>query len=139
MAQAMPIGRVVNDLELKTSVNHKAYVMFSLAERIGYGERARTQYFQVWAWGDMAQQLVKRGVTKGSLIWVSGVLELVDYTKKDGTTRDKQMKVTLRSWDFVPGTGQPNNKVGTAKGAPKAQHEEPSPEVIDGERDKLPE
>ena len=82
MAQAVVIGRVTSELELKTSTNHNPYLRFSLAEHIGYGEAARTQYYQVWAWGSLAHQLKKSGVTKGSFIMASGFLELTDYVKK---------------------------------------------------------
>lgn len=42
MAQAIVWGWVTTGLELKTSVRNNPYVMFSLAEHIGYGETART-------------------------------------------------------------------------------------------------
>ena len=130
MAQAVVRGRVVSNLELKTSVNGNPYLLFSLAERIGYGETAHTQYYQVWAWGDAACQLDKQGVTTGSLIWVSGVLELVDYIQKDGTTKDKRLKITLKDW------GAPPKQGGVFSTLPEAVS---PPQVIDGERDMLPE
>lgn len=140
MAQTTTIGRVTADLELKTSVNKNPYVLFSIAERIGYGEQARTQYFQVWAWGDLARQLIRRGVKRGSLIWVSGSLELTAYTKQDGVTRDKQMKLTLKDWDFVPISDRSRQKPGQTADASKAPAPAPPPvRIIDGERESLPE
>lgn len=47
MAKLMCIGRVTADLELRESARKEPYVRFSLAEKLGYGETARTQYFQV--------------------------------------------------------------------------------------------
>ena len=102
MSHLVAIGRVTADLELKMSVRQNPYIQFSLAEQIGYGETARTQYIQVWAWGVLTQQLLDRSVRKGSLISVSGSLELEEYTKKDGVTRDKRLKLKLTDWDFVP-------------------------------------
>lgn len=140
MAQTTTIGRVTADLELKTSVNKNPYLLFSIAERIGYGEKGRTQYFQVWAWGDLARQLIRRGVKRGSLIWVSGSLELTAYTKKDGVTRDKQMKLTLKDWDFVPDTGRSRQKPGQTADTAKVSAPAPLPaKIIDGERENLPE
>lgn len=140
MAQAIAFGRVTSGLELKTSVKNNPYVMFSLAEQIGYREFARTQSIQVWAWGHLAHQLVKCSVAKESMIWVSGFLELSDYTRKDGETKDKRLKLTLKDWGFIPGTGRSSRKSASQSGeqnAPTA--EDPAAEVIDGERDELPE
>ena len=39
---------------------------------------------------------------KGSLIWVSGSLELEEYTKNDGETHDKRLKLKLDDWDYIP-------------------------------------
>lgn len=64
MAQVYVIGRVTADLELKTSQNDKPYIRFSFAENIGSHDRARTQYYQVWAWGEDAERLVKANVCK---------------------------------------------------------------------------
>lgn len=133
MAKLMCIGRVTADLELRESARKEPYVRFSLAENLGYGENARTQYYQVWAWGHLARNLVNRKVRKGSLIWVSGSLELVEYTKKDQVTHDKQLKLKLDDWDYVPAfQGK------TESGIP--QPEPPAPVgTVDGEREALPE
>ena len=140
MAQAIVWGWVTTGLELKTSVRNNPYVMFSLAEHIGYGETARTQYIQVWAWGHLAHQLVKCNVAKDSCIWVTGSLELTDYTRKDGDAKDKRLKLTLKDWGFLPGTGRAKQKPASQIGAPNAPTAEvPAAEVIDGERDQLPE
>lgn len=108
MAQAISFGRVVTGLELKTSVKNNPYVIFSLAEHIGFGESARTQYIQVWAWGHLAHQLVKCNVAKDSSIWVSGFLELTDYTSKDRDAKDKRLKLTLKDWGFLPAQHDPS-------------------------------
>ena len=140
MAQAFILGWVTSSLELKTSVKNNPYVMFSLAEHIGFGETARTQYIQVWAWGHLAQNLVNCNVAKDSLIWASGTLELSDYTRKDNGARDKRLKLTLKDWGFLPGTGRTRPKPTSQTGALHAPIvQAPAAEVIDGERDQLPE
>lgn len=101
MAQVFIIGRVTADFELQTSTVGNHYVRFGLAEILGYGEAAKTQYYQVWAWENDARHLIKRKVKQGSLIWVSGSIELEEYTRQDGTTKDKRLKVKLDSWDYV--------------------------------------
>lgn len=132
MSQLYCTGRVVSDLELKTSQKNVPYLCFPIAEHVGYGSSARTQYISVWAWGAMARQLVSDGVGKGSALWVSGSLELEEYTKKDGVTHDKRLKLKLKDWGFTPAGQRQERRPGQAKDLPP-------PGIIDGERENLPE
>ena len=137
MAQVNVIGRITADLELKTSEKSNPYVRFDIAENIGSRQTLHTQYFQVCAWGEDANRLMKAHAKKGSLIWVTGSLELEPYTKRDGISIDKRMKILLDNWGFVP--------VGRV-GASKQEPTPPDPKIppkqeydgIDGERDALP-
>ena len=131
MSQLYCTGRVVSELELKTSVKGVPYLCFPITERIGYGSGVHTQYISVWAWNATAQQLISQGVGKGSALWVSGSLELEEYTKKDGVTHDKRLKLKLKDWGFTPGQ-QP-------QGRPGQDQSIPPPGTIDGEREDLPE
>ena len=65
MAQLYTIGWAASEPKHGTSANQNPYTMFSLGERIGYGQRARTQYYQVWARGDVMRRLQKAGIKKG--------------------------------------------------------------------------
>ena len=132
MSKLYCTGRVMSELELKTSARRVPYLCFPIAERVGYGSSAHTQYITVWAWGAMAQQFVSSGVSKGSVLWVSGSLELEEYTKKDGVTHDKRLKLKLKDWGFVPAGQRREQCSGQVK-------ELPPPETIDGERETLPE
>lgn len=135
MAQTYVIGRVTADLELKTSINKHPYVRFDIAETIGTKEHSRTQYLQICAMGDDAKRLVRARVKKGSFIWISGSLELEIFTRRDGVTTDKRLKVLLDNWGFVP--------VGNPKASQRAS-EQSSSEIfaasveIDGDREPLP-
>ena len=102
MAQTYVIGRVTADLERKISINQHPYVRFDIAENIGGRGHNRTQYFQICAMGGDADRLIRARVQKGSLIWVSGSLELEIFTGKDGSTTDKRLKILLDNWGFVP-------------------------------------
>jgi len=138
MSQSITIGRVTADFELQTSAKQNCYVRFGLAEKIGYGESSRTQYLQVWAWGDDAKHLIKGKVKKGSLIWVSGQLEQEEFTKQDGVTTDKRLKVILDNWGYIP-VGKP--KQDDAQPDDEPEPEEPSyppSGEIDGDREVLP-
>lgn len=136
MSQLFAMGRVTTDLELKTSTNGNKYTQFSLMERINFGENARNQFIQVWAWGNLAQQLIQLGVKTGSLVWVSGSLELEDYVKKDGKTRDKRLKLKLKDWGFVP-----RDKITKKQKGTSTSHDAAFDKVgvIDGDRETLPE
>ena len=82
MANISVVGRIVSDdIELKISANNRPYLRFDLAERTGKGAYARTQYYQVVAFGAIASQFAKRELHRGALINVEGVLELEDYLK----------------------------------------------------------
>jgi len=130
MSQLYCTGRVMSELELKTSAKSVPYVCFPIAERVGYGRTAHTQYISVWAWNAMARQLAD-GVGKGSVLWVSGSLELEEYAKKDGVTRDKRLKLKLKDWGFVPSQQH--------QGRPGQDQSIPPPDIVDGEREDLPE
>ena len=130
MSQLYCTGRVTSELELKTSAKKVPYLNFPIVEYVGHGRSAHPQYLSVWAWGAMARQLAG-GVGKGSALWVSGSLELEEYVKKDGVTRDKRLKLKLKDWGFVP-TQQPQDRPGQDQSIP-------SPDIVDGERENLPE
>lgn len=141
MSQIFAIGRVTADLEMQESANKTPYVRFDLAENIGYGESKRTQYYQVWAWAGDAKHLVNRRVKKGSLIWLSGSLELVAYTKKDGKTKDKLLKVTLDNWGYVPvsrTSAGPSHPPKDQPASPPPSDALPPVGRIDGDREALP-
>ena len=128
---AFIVGQVQSDPELKTSAKDNPYLHLTLMERLGFGEQARKQYIQVWAWGVLARQLYDAGLSKGSQIWASGSLELTDYVKKDGVTHDKALKLKLREW----GPAGSENIAATAYSNPR---DFGNAEVIDGERNVLP-
>ena len=140
MAQLYVIGRVTADFDLQTSSkNQTQYTRFGLAERIGHGESAKTQFMQVWAWGENAVRIIKAKVKKGSLIWISGSLELEEFMKTDGVTTDKRLKLFLDRWGYV--------RTGSHKQGETKQNDTPDTaavqegfycEEINGDRDELP-
>ena len=138
MAQVYVIGRITADLELKHGQNKNPYVRFGFAENIGSKDRARTQYYQVWAWNEDATRLMNAGVKKGTLIFIAGTVELETYTKKDGLSIDKRLKVSLNDWGFVPfGNGRDNqNTLHQKSSADDSPH---TLDYINGDKDNLPE
>lgn len=135
MAQIYVIGRITCDIEVKSSQKGNDYVRFDIAENIGSKDRSRTQYFQVWAFNDEARKLISSKATKGSLVAVSGSLELESYTKKDGLTIDKRLKIYLNDWKFVNIKNENGKHQNLPEASPGNTH---FIECIDGERDDLP-
>lgn len=135
MAQIFVFGRVTADLTLKESINHTPYICFNLAENIGYGDKRRTQYYQVWAWGTDTSRLIRMGVKEGSLIWLAGSQELVNSTEKNGETKTMNLKIALDNWGFVPTrqSSPPN------PGFPKESETIAETGKLDGDREFLPE
>ena len=98
MAQINMIGYVAQDIVLKHSQERTAYVHFYVKEYIG---KSRYQAYQVWAWDNVASMLQRLRFKKGSLIWVSGSLELVDCTAKGGLGQTKMLKVYCNELGIV--------------------------------------
>lgn len=140
MAQVFVFGNVTAELTMKTSASGNSYLRFNLAEHIGYGNVQRTQYYEVWAWSTDAVRLIRAGVKTGSLIWVSGSLELADCTDMDGKAKTKRLKVSLDNWGFVPGgKAKQNHAVYTGSAEPPMGLTGFSDtEELDGDRDSLP-
>lgn len=137
MAQVFVIGRITADLELKTSEKNNPYVRFDIAENIGSCQNLHTQYFQICAWGEDAVRLMKAHAKKGSFIWVTGSLELEPYTKRDGVTVDKRMKILLDNWGFIPVGRAKTSKTGHVQTTSEITSQQEY-EGIDGDRDILP-
>lgn len=138
MSQLFTTGRVITDLELKSSAQQNLYIRFTLSERIGHGDNARTQYIHVWAWGYLAEKLKRCKVRKGNNIWVAGSLELEEFARKDGIIADKQLKLKLTDWGFLPKeSDKPPKRKRSIPPFDDAAHN--AAEIINGEREPLPE
>jgi len=127
---------VENDLAPKKSQKDSTYVCFGFTEQTGKGQ---FQYYQVWAWDDEVSSLARLGVKKGSRLWITGTQQLVDCTAGHGKERAKILKIYLSNFGFLPvriskeGSADFPDEPGTADAAP------PPVEVLDGERESLPE
>lgn len=137
MAQVHVIGRITADLELKYTQQRKPYLRFDFAENIGSGDRARVQYYQVWAWGEDAMRLFNAKVRKGSHLWITGSLELESFAKHDGRIPDKRMKVMLNDWSFLQLSSSGNLTALQQKNT--ACSTVPVCGELDGDRENLPE
>lgn len=101
MAKIHVIGRITNDLELKTSTNNDSYLRFGFAE-CQPGKANEPQYYQVWAWKEDANRLFRSGAKKGSLLYICGTFQLETYTKSTAEKQDKCARIDLDDWSFIP-------------------------------------
>ena len=77
-------------------------------------------------------------VRKGSMIWLTGSQKLVDVRQKDGTTV-KKLKIWLTDFGFLPGQSS-KAKSESGQHDPDGAAPVPSPpEVMNGDREPLPE
>ena len=135
MAQIHVFGRVMHDLVPKESQSKQPYVCVDLMERSGNNP---PDFYQVWARGDQVARLVRLKIKKGSMIWLTGSQKLVDVRQKDGTTV-KKLKIWLTDFGFLPGqTSRAKTECEQHDSDTAATAPAPS-EVMDGDRESLPE
>lgn len=79
---AIIIGRLVKDPEMYG--NDKPIAKMTVAVDDGYGDKKRTDYIPVTAFGKTAE-FCERNLTKGLLVAVDGKVRTGSYEKKDGT------------------------------------------------------
>ena len=80
------IGRIVNDLELKTTPNGVNTCSFRIAVDRRFqtkGEEKKSDFFNVTAWRQQAE-FVTKYFGKGKMILVEGELNTRQYTDKNG-------------------------------------------------------
>lgn len=81
------MGRIVNDLELKTTQSGLSVTNFRIAvdRKYSKGEK-QTDFFDIVAWKNHAEFICKY-FRKGSLIALEGELQTRSYQTKDGANR----------------------------------------------------
>lgn len=80
------MGRIVNDLELKTTPNGVAVCSFRVAVDRRYqtkGEEKKTDFFNIVAWRSSAE-FVTKYFAKGRMVLVEGEMQTRQYTDKNG-------------------------------------------------------
>lgn len=97
---AVIVGRITKDLEIKTTQSGKNILTFTVAY-----DHAKDQatFINCVAWGATAENINKYHA-KGDLIAVNGKIEQ-DTWEKDGVKRTS-LKVQVRGFDFMPNPKQ---------------------------------
>jgi len=100
------IGRVTKDLDVQFSKNKEPYVRFNFVVNKGYGDNAHPVYLQCWVFGGAVERLVKARVGKGSLLHITGDLDITKF-QKDGDDKEYTIpKVIVLDWGYIP-VGKP--------------------------------
>lgn len=133
MAQINVIGYVTQDIVLRKSQKGNAYVRFVLKEHIG---DSRFHTYLVCTWGNNISRLQRLKIKKGSLIWVTGSLELIDSPVTDGQRKARMLKIYCSDFGIIPVNPAANLPAKSRNAESEANH---SPIELDGDRDQLPE
>lgn len=89
MNRIILMGRITNNLELKTTPNGTAVCSFRLAADRNHqkkGEEKTTDFFNITCWRGTAEFITRR-FNKGNLILVEGEMQTRQYTDKNGNTQ----------------------------------------------------
>ena len=89
MNRIILMGRIVNNLELKTTPGGTTVCTFRLAVDRNYqkkGEDKATDFFNITCWRGTAE-FITRWFNKGNLILVEGEMQTRQYTDKNGNTQ----------------------------------------------------
>ena len=92
-------GRTGRDAEQRFTPEGIAVTQFSVAVDIGYGDRKKTQWYEVVVWERLAETCAQY-VKKGNRVLCDGTLELNQYTGKDGTPK-ASLRLTARDVVFL--------------------------------------
>ena len=100
------VGRVVRDLELKTTNSGKQVSSFALAVD-GYGKDAPANFIDVVAWGKAAE-ILSQYATKGKQIGVTGRIQTRPWEDKEGNKR-KATEVVVDQFQLLGSKGDGSN------------------------------
>ena len=114
------MGRIVTDIELKTTANGTAVLSFPLAVEKNFpnadGKRD-TNFIQIVAWRGTAE-FVSKFFKKGDMIALTGEISTRDWTDKEGKKR-KETEVLANTVYFA----SPKSTGGEERATPRAPKE----------------
>jgi len=107
------VGRLGKDPELQYIASGAAVTKFSVAADSGFGDKKKTEWFNVVAWEKTAEACAQY-LTKGSLVYVEG-RQQTDTWEKDGVKQYRTMLVAERV-QFLDTKGARDDVRGAATG-----------------------
>ena len=98
------MGRIVNDIELRTTPTGVTVASFRIAVDANYqtkGEERKSYFFNIVAWRSTGE-FIHRYFSKGRMILVEGELTNRNYTDKNGNQR-RSWSLWVEECQFVDG------------------------------------
>lgn len=124
--KAIIVGRITNDLELKTTPTGREVLSFSVATNRRWKDQAgqqqeKTDFHNIVSWGKQAATLAQYCV-KGQEMFLEGHLETRTWDDADGK-KNYRTEVVLDQFEFgsKPGAGGGGAQSQSAAHAPQAQ------------------
>ena len=126
MSSITIICRPTRDPELRSSPSGVIFTTLDVAVTKGFGDKEHPNYYRAYCKNDMAQRVINAGVKKGSLIYITGDLDIRPFTRKDGSTGTAN-EITVFDWGYV-NTGKPksDDNSQTQNGTPAAAQNIPT-------------
>ena len=126
MSSITIICRPTRDPELRSSPSGVIFTTLDVAVTKGFGDKEHPNYFRAYCKNDMAQRVINAGVKKGSLIYITGDLDIRPFTRKDGSTGTAN-EITVFDWGYV-NTSKPksDDNSQTQNGTPAAAQNIPT-------------
>lgn len=101
------IGRIVNNLELRSTNNGNSVCQFTIAINEGYGDKERTDFIDCVAWNKRAESICKY-CDKGVKVAIEGKLQTDTYEKEG--KKIKTTKVLVNEIQFIEKIKNANNE-----------------------------
>lgn len=125
--KAIIVGRITNDLEVKSTTNGREVLSFSVATNRTWKDQAgnkqeKTEFHNVVAWGKTAQTIAQYFV-KGQEIYVEGYLETRTWDDEGSGKKMYRTEVILDSFDFGQKPGDSGSVKAKTVGTPVSRKE----------------
>lgn len=124
--RAILMGRICNDLEVKTTPSGVTVLSFRIAVDRSYqakGEERKSDFFTCVAWRQTAE-FISRFFAKGRMILVEGELQTRQYVDKNNVTQN----VVELIIDNAKFTGEKKPDGGSSSYSPSTGYPDPPPE-----------
>lgn len=113
------LGRICNEIELRTTTSGKSVATFRIAVDRPYtkqGEEKKADFITIVAWGNTAD-FVAKYFSKGSMIALRGEIQTRNFEDKNGNKRTAT-EVVAREVSFCGGKNESNNSPSAPTYAP---------------------
>jgi len=103
------VCNVSQDATVKYTPSGQAVLNVSVANNTGFGDKQKTNWLRVVLWGKRAEGSLAEYLKKGQAVFISGELNVNEYTKNDGT-KGFQLEVNADILDLVGGKRSENQQ-----------------------------